>query len=238
MKKFVILGLVVAAGAAHAQHVAYWTFDQFTTNSNSSGVGRLDSTAATFLAANVSSSLTSSATFNTVINSATTNGQVGTFTGTVLSDPRAVPAATGAIVMRGTNSGSGSPIVNGQTINFLLTATGGKKINLTRVAFDYRHSSTGFLTSTLSMKVNGGGATSVATGWNSTASTFTAVSSTIAVLNATTVEFIYTFTGGTGASGASRLDNVQMIGTVVPEPASFVAVGIGAALMLRRRSKK
>jgi hypothetical protein len=44
-----------------------------------------------------------------------------------------------------------------------------------------------------------------------------------------------TVTGATSTNGNSRFDNMLLTGTIVPEPASLVLLGLGAVALLRRR---
>jgi hypothetical protein len=44
-----------------------------------------------------------------------------------------------------------------------------------------------------------------------------------------------TVTGATSTNGNSRFDNMLITGTIVPEPASLLLIGLGAVALLRRR---
>ncbi len=118
---------------------------------------------------------------------------------------------------------------NGMSIQFSVST-----VNLIDLSLSYatRRSTTGFVTQTLAYSVNGGTFVNFGTFNPVDSTTFTTASFNLsaidAIENQASVTFRITFTGATNAGGTNGLDNIQLTGTPVPEPSTWV----GGALAL------
>lgn len=124
---------------------------------------------------------------------------------------------------------------------FLLTFSTRHLANM-MLRYDYRSTSTGAPSADFAYRVDGIGAfTSVGTDLFNGDSAFHELtrdlSTLSAIQNKAMVELRWTFNPGTGG-GTTRIDNLEISGDVIPEPATLALLGISVGLLmaLRRRA--
>jgi MYXO-CTERM domain-containing protein len=187
--------------------------------------------------------MTLSAGLNYNTNATTApNGDVGTFSGAVLS---AIPAdvATspgGALSIRGSVSGSssqGSADNNGEFVQFSLSTLGFTTIG---IKWDGRGTSSGFGQTATPNKIlvstDGINFSQLAT-YTSFQTGFQTYSfaGTGALDNQATIYVRLQLFGATTGAGNNRIDNFQVSGTAVPTPGSLALLGLGGLVAGRRR---
>jgi hypothetical protein len=124
------------------------------------------------------------------------------------------------------------------TVLFTFDSTGYKDFV---IRFDGRSTSAGSPTVALDYRLGtSGGFTSIETINLSLNSAYTVESTNLSSINSIedfgTVQLRYTFAAGSG-TGTAQMDNLQLTGVAVPEPASLALVGLGGLLALRRRRR-
>lgn len=136
------------------------------------------------------------------------------------------------------DSGVNDPPAN----TFMLTFSTRHLMNM-MLRYDYRSTSTGAPSAEFEYRVDGIGAfTSAGTDVFTQDSNFHEISydlSTIpAIQDQSMVELRWTFNPGTGG-GTTRIDNLEISGAVIPEPATLAMLGVavGVLLAFRRRIK-
>lgn len=108
------------------------------------------------------------------------------------------------------------------------------------VTFATRGTSTGYNSGLYSYSTDGTNFTQAGVPSTATISTTFALatadlSSISAIDDQSSVFVRYTLAGASSVSGNNRIDNLQINGTVIPEPASLGLIGVGALALLRRR---
>ena len=162
-------------------------------------------------------------------------GELPYYTGTTKNALDGVGAGS-ALGLRG---GSGLAN-NGKHLRFLIDTTNYTDIVL---SFATRRTSTGFSSNTISYSSDGGNHFFVfGTYEPTTSSTFEVKTFDFAAIPSLddnpNVILQITFGGATNANGNNRIDNVQITGTVVPEPSALALALVGATVGLvasRRR---
>jgi len=244
--RFMALALVAGAAvsSANAQTLlTYWNFNASTAQSGAGTMGTLNSTAANagVYSGSAAMTLSSGLSYNTTAVAAA-NGDVGTFSGAVLS---AIPADVannpgGALAVRGSLSGSSSANSadnNGEYVQFSVSTLG---YNTIGIKWDGRGTGTGFGQTASPNKIlvstDGINFSQLAT-YTSTQTTFQTYSfaGTGALDNQSTIYVRLQLFGATTGTGNNRIDNFQISGVAVPTPGSLALLGLGGLVAGRRR---
>ena len=232
LKPLLLVSAFVAVGAANAVTLAVYNFNDAGASSTNSAANTAKLFAVDRLGANVaSSSITSKFNFATITNFG--GSTVGANGGDLAGQ---------ALALRGAPSTNGTTtyVNNGAYYQFVLNAATGFNLELATLTFAAQRTGTGFTSQAFSYSLDGSSFTalSTVTGIPSAFALQTVDLSAVPV--ASTIFIRSTLTGVSSNSGNNRLDNFVFDGTTpqaVPEPASFVALGLGALAMLRRRRR-
>jgi hypothetical protein len=240
----VSLAMIMSFTAANVQAdlLCYWNFNNNTQGSPSSNLGTFNTTGSVEIY-NASSESLSVATSGVYASTATVelSDLVGTMGGSPNNNWGTFAGATNNALNDDTSGGALSVVGsgnNGHYVDFTVSTLGyGGLI----VSFATRGTSTGYTTQVWSYSNDGVNFISFATltGRNVTSfSTQTIDFSSIESLNnKSNVIFRVTFDGATSTNGNNRIDNVQINGTVVPEPVTIALLSSGPMMMYLRRRK-
>lgn len=238
--KISVLALAVTAGAAmtsiaNADLIAHWNFNNSTANAVGAQLGVLNSTGSD----SGSGSLTISpgTSFNTISNG-TADGVWGTFSGTTMNAVGADPSG-GSLVLQASLGGvAQNPVTsNGAYADFTVAKASYSDLS---ISFAARRTGTGFNSIQISYSTDGGSTfTSLGSPKNAPNGSFGTFSESLAgngaVNAASSIVFRLTYDGATGGGGNTRLDNLQINGTLIPAPASIALVGLAGLVAGRRR---
>lgn len=220
--RHLIAGLILAATVARAQTIVSYTF----------GTTGSPVTSANTVASNVSASS---------FSSFTGSGANGTSTGS------ATAGGSGGAYFTASNFRTS----DNNYFSFTLTPTAGYQVTLTSVSFYYASSSTGPTSSLVQSSADSYGSNLASFTLTPAAGTITAAdwhqsSSSITLSFTSATTFHITGSGAAGSTGAFRIDDVTLLGSVslvaVPEPAETALfagfAALGAAWYRRRRKPK
>lgn len=236
MQKFVMAAAIAAmAGAAQADLIAYWDFNNSVGNSVSGSLGVLTSALPTLGAGTMS--LSSGLNYNTISNSASTNGDVGTFAGNTLNSI-SPSVAGGALTVQGKVGGLSADAAdnNGQYIQFDINMASYTNLVMT---FAGRGTSTGFGSAVDPNKImystDGVNYTQLGT-YESRQTSFQLYTFNFGTAGqfASNLSIRMVLNGATSGGGNNRIDNLQFNATI-PAPGSLALMGLGAMVAGRRR---
>lgn len=235
MQKFVMAAAIAAmAGAAQADLIAYWDFNNSVSNSVSGGLGVLTNALPTLGAGTMS--LSSGLNYNTISNSTSTNGDVGTFSGSTIN--LVAPSGSGgALAVQGIVGGTGATADNnGQYIQFNINMASYTNLVMT---FAGRGTSTGFGSAVdpnkITYSTDGVNYTQLGT-YESRQTSFQLYTFNFGTAGqfASNLSIRMVLNGATSGGGNNRIDNLQFNATI-PAPGSLALMGLGAMVAGRRR---
>ena len=250
MRKFTLIAaallVVGAAGAVQADVIAYWNFNQGTNLGGTSGCFQLNSIGTNTSSADYPSDsgvgVASLSAWDTHGGGATQgnlqgpNGSGGTpgnqicsFAGSTLNALNSDPAG-----------GTLSPIGSAQNGHYF-TLKLDNAISAATLSYATRGTGTGYNLHSYSYSTDGGANwTNLSSQASNQTSTFNVLSVNLGNIFASTSGSAtnllrISVSGGTGTNGNNRFDNVQINGTLVPEPATLSLLALGALTLIRRR---
>lgn len=221
---------VVGASAQAQTLVAYWNFNDLSTNSTglpsnanqtsyapTSGAGSLLLTGWTFRG-----------------GTSSPHG-ISNFAGSSINAISPDPAGQALALQAGTNTGTPN---NGASLLLKFSTTNLWDVQL---SFATQRSGTGFTNNQLAYSTDGLAYTNIGSAYNPSTS-FALQSFDLSAIsdieNKADVWLRITFNGATASAGNNRLDNIQINANPVPEPATMAVLAIAGALAAARRRKK
>ncbi len=227
MKKMIFAAAIVAAAAGTASAtdlIAYWNFND-SIPGVSGNLGVLNP--AGFNADAGAGVVTTNFSINTDVNNV--NGDLGTFSGSTINALFGDPSG-GALSVRGEAN-------NGNWIQFEFDASLYTDVS---ISWAGRGTGTGFgspdAPNTIQWSTDGVNFTSFAT-YQSRQTSFQlydfAVGNSLDLASNAIIRIV--FDGATSTAGNNRLDNVQIVGTLIPTPGAAGLLGLAGLAAIRRR---
>ncbi|MDP1660671.1 MAG: hypothetical protein Q8L55_02045 [Phycisphaerales bacterium] len=224
MKTTVFAALAIAslAGAAQADLIASWSFN------NIPAIG----TAGTPVALGITSIAATDGSGTASL--AGWNGNIDDFAGSTINAYGADVAGASLSLISG---GSAAPFPgNGGSVTFNASLTGFENPVIT---YATRGTSTGFSIVQFAWSTDGVNFTDFGAAYSATTTTFFLVTYDLTAINAldgvASATFRLTFSGATSSSGNNRLDNFQINAAAIPTPSAAALMGMGLLASARRR---